>query len=92
MEEPFLYKESEPIKFALKDLYSVVKEIEAQGGKDELLQEASKGNHEVLIPSETINFIKKFMFHKGYHKRSEPAKLFIMSATCPKRPDPPLQH
>ncbi|BBJ24324.1 hypothetical protein [Candidatus Nitrotoga sp. AM1P] len=88
MEEPFLYKGTEPIEWSFSQVSEFVGLAIQLNCLDELNKYAEKQSIVVKLPTETVNFVKDFLFKRRYHKNSESARAVITSATCPKRPDP----
>jgi hypothetical protein len=82
MKAPFLMKEEGAISMSLRALIQVYQEFEAARIVENTLQKADEQGINVVIPKETINFIKLVLFKEGSKRLSERSKGFIRSATC----------
>jgi hypothetical protein len=86
--EPFLYKEDEPIFWSPGQVIAFVKLLDKLGYSDQFIEEAK--DLSIAIPKDFVNFGKKFLFKNKAHDQSPEARAVITSAHCPKRPDPPF--
>ena len=89
MKEPVLYQGSSALDWSLDRVVELVTEINKLGCMEELLREANDSKFVVNVPPETINFVKKFLFHNGHHKQSKTAHAIVESAACIPHPVPP---
>lgn len=89
MKEPFLYEGDDAINWSFSQVVELVQDVRSLDGLEELVKEADRVGILVRIPPETINFVKKFLFHRGYHKVSDKALDVIRSAACIPAPLPP---
>jgi hypothetical protein len=89
MEEPFLYKESDPAHWTLRQVAELVQEMIKLGCANDLIAKADEAGITLAVPSETINFVKSYLFREGLHKNSELAGGVIRSAACAPRPPNP---
>jgi hypothetical protein len=89
MQEPFLYKSADSINWSFSQVVELVQDITQLECLDELVVEADRSDVFVQVPPETINFVKRFLFHHGHHKTSERASNLIRSGSCLPTPQPP---
>ncbi len=85
MNEPFLYKDEEPILWSPGQVVDFVRLMEELGYTEKFVEEGK--NLTVAIPKDFVNFGKKFLFKNKAHDHSQEARAVITSAHCPKRPD-----
>lgn len=88
MDAPFLLREEVSVTIPLRTVIEVLREFEALGNVDATLKEADARAINVVIPKETLNFVKTALFATGSKKLSEAAKGFIRSGTCGKSGKP----
>ncbi len=91
MEEPFLYKGSEPIQWTFSQILDLCKLAIEHGAADKLVSEADAQGIRVTVPGEAINFTKRFLFKNRLHKVSDGLKAVVESAHCisvVRQPDP----
>jgi hypothetical protein len=89
MKEPFLYKGPDPIDWSFGQVVELIQDVTQLGCLNELVAEAGRTGISVRVPPETVNFVKKFLFQRGYHKTSAKALDVIRSAACIPTPLPP---
>lgn len=89
MQEPFLYKGTDSINWSFSQVVELIQEITQLECLDELVAEADRSGIFVQAPPETVNFVKRFLFHHGCHKTSEKASDLIRSAACLPTIQPP---
>jgi hypothetical protein len=82
MEEPFLYKSDEPIHWTISQILDLCRLAIEQGAADEFASEADAQGIRVMVPRETINFTKRFIFHKRLYQTNDGLKGIVQSAHC----------
>jgi hypothetical protein len=96
MQEPFLYKDTEPMEWSFGQIAALVQEMAKLGCLDDLVAESGQAGMVVRVPPEAVNFVKRYLFQKGLHKTSESARGFITSVSCgapfPPAPGPVFPH
>jgi len=82
MEEPFLYKDSEPILWTFSQVLELCKLAIKYDVADELASQADAQGIMVSVPKEAINFTKRAIFRRKLYRSSDPLKGIVASATC----------
>ena len=88
MEKPFLYTDDAPVAWTFSQVIGLVKSLEEIGCLNDIVAEADREKMSVIIPPNSINFVKEFLFQRGLHKKSEAAREIIRSAVARCAPTP----
>ncbi len=88
MEKPFLYTEDAPVEWTFSRVYDLIKSLEEMGCLNDLVAEADQQKMAVVIPPQSINFVKEFLFERRLYKTSEAAREIIRSGAVRCAPTP----